>query len=714
MENIVFSISKEGVAEISFDVLNEKVNVLSSKVMMELDGLLDEISKNGNIKTLVFKSAKKDVFIAGADIREIALINTEKEALEKSSRGQDIMNKIENLPFPTIAVINGACLGGGLELALSCSYRIVTDNKKVQIGLPETTLGLIPGFGGTVRLPRLAGLSRGLELIMTGKSVDGMKAYKYKIADAIFPEAFINEKTVEFIRQIHDDKPKLLKRKKKRTLVEFLLEGNPLGRNIVFNAAKKNLMKKTRGVYPAPLTALETVKKNFKKNIHIAVSIESANFSKIAMDPVSKNMVKLYFMNEDLKKANQSIKVEDGSGAKKIKVASVLGAGKMGGGIAWLLSNSMIETRMKDISWEFILSGYKSVKDIFASLKKIGRIDAREMDLRMSRISSSTDYAGISSSDLVIEAIVEDRDIKRKTISELESFIRNDAIIVTNTSSISVNELAEGMKHPERFAGFHFFNPVNRMPLIEIVKGKKTSESVIKRLTDLAVFLKKTPIVINDCNGFLVNRILMSYLNEALLIMEEGVDFDKIDKAIYDFGFPMGPFTLLDEIGIKVGYKVANNMLKPYSGRFEMGNVFPKIAGEKNISGRSSGSGFFIYNGKKKYPNKTVYSILGNRTMKNKEVNEEEIVERCILRMINESAFCLDEKIIDKAEFLDLALIYGIGFPPFLGGLLHHADSMGIDKIISHLAQYESRYGSRFTPSHYLIDFKNKGRRFYP
>jgi 3-hydroxyacyl-CoA dehydrogenase / enoyl-CoA hydratase / 3-hydroxybutyryl-CoA epimerase len=716
-KNIDFTVNSGGIAELVFDNKDEKVNILTTSVMQELDEILAKAANDKTIKIMLVKSAKPGIFIAGADIHEIENIKTYDAAFEKSRQGQTILNKIEDLPFTTVSIVNGACLGGGLELALATDFRIVTDSKKVQLGAPEVNLGVIPGFGGTVRLPKLIGLPQALGMILTGKTLDGKKALKVKLADAYFPESFLEEKVNDFVKQVLNfkNKKKILKNRRKRKFQDMILQGNPIGRMIVFNSAKKDVFKKTRGFYPAPLEAVRVMKKNYGKSLAKALSIERVGFSKLAVTDISKKLISIFFLNENLKKAFQSADTEKIIESEKINFAGVLGAGKMGGGIAWLFSNANIPVRMKDISWKFIASGYRAISDVYNELKKIKKLDDREINLKMHKVSSAVDYSGFSNADVVIEAIIEDKDIKIKTLQELESVVAKDAIIATNTSSFSVDELSVKMQNPERFVGFHFFNPVNRMPLIEVVRGSRTSEIAVQKMISLARRLKKTPILVNDANGFLVNRILMAYLNEAILMLEQGVNFTKIDKAVFEFGMPMGPFTLLDEIGIKVGYKVAKNMASTKPDGAEMGKIFSEIGSSDSILGKASGSGFFIYKKGRKSPNQEIYQILiKNRIRKNGSISESEILDRCILRMINESALCLEEKIVEKPEYVDMALMLGIGFPPFRQGLLKYADDIGINNIFSGLEVYEAKYGKRFKPASLITEMAKKKERFHP
>jgi 3-hydroxyacyl-CoA dehydrogenase/enoyl-CoA hydratase/3-hydroxybutyryl-CoA epimerase len=702
---------QSGIFELLFDTEGEKVNILSTEAMKELDNLLDDMKNRGNIKVLLFTSAKKNIFIAGADINEIKSISDESEGSLKAKMGQDIFMKIEKLPFPTIAVIDGAAMGGGMEFALSCSYRLVSDNPKTKLALPEVNLGVLPGFGGTVRLPRAIGLMAALDMILSGKTVDGKKALKSGLADGFYPQAFLMDKAMEFALKLSKKpyKPQKMKPRKKRPLMVKLLEG-PF-KFIVFNNAKKTVMKKTRGNYPAPLLAIQTIKKNIGKSDSKAYTIEHQAFGKLSATEICKNLTGLFFSTE----ASKRPQVEGASGGKKsISKAAVLGAGVMGGKIAWLFSKNDIPVVMKDISWDAVSKGYQAAHEVYAQLQKIRKLDKREAGLKMQLISGAVDYKALGNPDIVVEAVVENLEIKKKVLAELEAHVREDTIIVSNTSSLSINDMASALKHPERFLGMHFFNPVNRMPLVEIIAGEKTSPDAIKHTAELTVGLGKTPVIVQDCSGFIVNRLLMPYLNEASYLIEHPGDFKTMDKEFLDFGLPMGPFTLLDEIGIDVGHKVAKVLHDAYGERMKPGKLFELLAERKDLLGKKGKKGFYLYGNKKRgVKNPEMDRLIGKVQTNRKKLSSEEIIERPLFIMVNEAARCLDEKAVASAEMLDLALIMGMGFPPFTGGLLKWADSIGLDRVVKKLEGYASEYGERFTPSTYLKDLAQKAKGFY-
>lgn len=702
-----FKIDEQGVAHLIFNLLEEKVNKLTSDLLGAFEELLDKMSSNKSIKILIIKGGKKDNFIAGADVNEIKAITTKDDALQKLIHGHTIFNKLENLPFLTICVIHGSCVGGGLELALACNYRIATDHPKTILGLPEVNLGIIPGFGGTQRLPRIVGLTNSLKLIMSGKLISAKEAFTMKIVDALVPYEFLEVKTNEFIQSIQNRsfQGQVLKKRKKKIFIQRLLESFA-GRWLIFSKAKKDLLKKTRGNYPAPLEALKVIRKTYKTSLTKGLRREAQAFSILVITEVSKNLSNLFFAQEKLKKEEWGF---EGVDKKEIQSAGVLGAGVMGGGIAWLFSMYNIPVQMKDINYQAIGKGLLQARTFYNQLKKRKKISEREINLKMHKIGGTLDYVGFKNQDIIIEAVTENENIKKKILKETENEIKVDTIIATNTSSLSVDELAMDLQYPERFAGMHFFNPVNRMPLVEVIAGKKTAKKTIASIVSLTRSLNKTPIVVNNGPGFLVNRILMPYLNESVMLFEEGVDYSYIDTIFLNFGMPMGPFALIDEIGIDVSFKVAKVLTDAFKERMSLGNSY-KFLLENKFYGKKNGIGFYIHSRNKKRINQKIVKQFHH---KRSTIKKDEIIERTIFLMINEAAYCLDEKIIEQPLYLDMALVLGIGFPPFRGGLLNYADKIKPGYIVKRLEYYEELYGSRFKPSKLLKELAARNSYFY-
>ncbi len=713
---------EEGIVTLAFDLPDERVNKLTSSVMEELDRHVRDLAGRRNVRFVIFKSGKPGVFIAGADINEIRDIENEDDAAAKAGAGQDLLNRIEDLPFPTLALINGAAMGGGLELALACDYRIVTDNPKTKLGLPETSLGIIPGFGGTQRLPRLVGMSQGATMILTGKPVDARKAEKIRLADARYPEAFAEDWTRSFVEQVLSGSgaAKVRARRKPRSLGQRLLDRTRLGQGLVLRRARKDVLAKTGGHYPAPLEAVKVLKRTRGGSRARRMRIEREHFGRLAPTPTCKNLINLYFGREGARK-HPAMKAAPPA---PVHEAGVLGAGVMGGKIAWLLSNGNVPVVMKDIDWSAVQKGYQSARESYDYLESRRKLDARQVNLKLHKIAGTISYDDFGDPDVVIEAVVERLDVKRKVLAEVEEQVRPDTVIASNTSALSITEMASELKHPERFVGMHFFNPVDRMPLVEVVAGEKSSAEAISAVGRLAVQLGKTPVFVQNCPGFLVNRLLMPYLNEAVIMAEEGADFTKVDKLLKDFGMPMGPFRLLDEVGIDVGHEVARTLHTAYGERMETGALFDAFEGHDQLLGKKSGRGFYLY-GKKPKPNPEMKGILsevrrtsaqgsrGSRSTAGR-LSDFDLVHRPILNMLNEASRALEERVVESPGELDLALVLGTGFAPFRGGLLRYADDdLGITRIHDLLADYAERFGPRFTPAPLIHRLAGAGTGYY-
>lgn len=703
-------VDPNGIATLVFDLPGEKINKFSTPVMKEFEGILDDLKTHNDIRALIITSGKPDIFIAGADVKEIQRADAASaESLIKG--GHRTFNKLAKLPFPSIALINGVCLGGGMELSLACTYRVVTDNPKTSLGLPEVTLGIMPGWGGTQRMPRLIGLTEGLGMVLSGKPVNGPKAYKLKLADAIIPAEFADTKINDFVTLILTSKGKkqILDRRKRGGLAYWLLEANPLGRAFVFWKAKKDLLEKTKGHYPAPLIALEAIKKGFPLPLEKGLDVEIEAFTKNMGTGFnnSKNLTQIFFTSESLKK-DAGVPVD----AKSLKVnsAGVIGSGTMGSGLAWFFSNQHIPVRMKDISWEVLAKGYANINDIYKKLIKIRKLNHNEANLRFHRVSGTTDYSGFKNLDLIIEAATENIDLKHKIFAELEENTKPNAIIATNTSSLSVNEMASKFKRPERFLGMHFFNPVNRMPLVEIIPGQKTSQEALATAIDICRKFGKTPIVVGDCAGFLVNRVFMQAGNESMRLFEEGVDMKRLSKLMLDFGMPMDPFELGDEVGNDVTYHVSNTLEKAYGERAKGADINKKMFDAKFL-GKKVGKGFYIWKGKEKTPNPEIFKFVKGDSAKN--LSDQEILDRINFLMINEAARCIEEKVVSRPDYLDMAMIMGTGYPPFRGGVLKYADSRGIKTVVDSLNTFAQKYGERFKPCNLLVTMAKDNKEFY-
>jgi len=700
-----YEIDNNGIAILTFDLPNEKINKLTTPVMNELDTLLDKLAADKTIRALVFRSGKEGSFIVGADIAEIRNVTDTVTGERLARHGQDIFSKLESLPFPTVAAIHGPCMGGGLELALACTYRVISNDPRTALALPEVRLGIIPGFGGTQRLPRLVGLANSLDMILTGKSVFASKARRIGLADAVTYKETLLKVAVDVAKK-GMGQPRPTKIRARRPLAVRLLESTPLTRALIYRTASRSVIKETLGNYPAPLAALESVQYGLSHNRKAGYDLEARTLGRLAPTEISKNLISVFYLNELLKKDPHPSPLQ-------VKSAGVLGAGIMGGGISQLFGEKGIAVRMKDINTRAVATGFKAAAEIFRKRQKKGILNALQARSGFDRITGTTDYGGFGQVDIAIEAVVENMAIKKSVLRDFELAAHANALFASNTSSLSITEIAAASTRPDRIIGMHFFNPVEKMPLVEIVRGKLTSAETVAAVSSLSRRLGKLPVVVNDGPGFLVNRILMPYLNEAAMMLEQGASVAEIDAVLLKFGMPMGAFILLDEIGIDVAHKVAAILHQGLGDRAKPSPLLG-ILFDKGYYGKKNGKGFYIYTGKKRgVPDPSIVGEVPLQAGVATKPGPEEIVERAILLMVKEAALCLEEKIIDRPDMLDAALIFGIGFPPFRGGLLRYADSLGLKAVVEKLNGYAERYGERFLPPASLQEMANKGKRFY-
>ncbi len=691
-----------GLGNLLFDHPDAEVNILTSEHLKTLSATLDEIAGRTDLKALVITSAKKRIFIAGADIKEIEGITDKADAFSKAEEGKKVFQKLEDLKIPTVCVINGACLGGGYELALACDWRTASFSSNVKIGLPESSLGILPGFGGSIRLPRLLGLMKALPLILAGRMVSAEEALKYGMVDKLFPDRTLLENSLAFARKLAD-KP-VSRPARKKNFMTSVLEDTPPGRAFVFSQAKKDVMKKTKGVYPAPFEIISLLGKTYGKRGAGVYRLESEHFSRLGTTQVSKNLIKVFFLSEKYKKFKWTKSEIKSDGVKK---CGVVGAGVMGGGIAQLASQRDIPVRVKDLNEKALAGALKEAMDIYRSALKRRKMKKTEVERKMSLISVGLNNQGLKNCGIIIEAVVEDLGIKQRVFKEMDGLTAPNVILASNTSSLPVTKMAEVCVHPERVIGLHFFNPVNRMPLVEIIRAAQSSDETIERTVQFSRRLGKTVILTEDRPGFLVNRLLLPYLNEAAYLLQEGMPAEQIDMIAEEFGMPMGPIELVDQVGIDVGYKVAHILNDAFGDRMKVAPVLEDVKA-KGLLGKKSHKGFYLYDGRKKTVNPEVKTGHGSK------VSEEDAMKRMIYIMINEAARCLEEKVIDSAGTVDIGMIFGTGFPPFRGGLLRYADSVGAPAILKDLERFQKETDpKRFEPCAYLRDLAQKNSKFY-
>jgi 3-hydroxyacyl-CoA dehydrogenase/enoyl-CoA hydratase/3-hydroxybutyryl-CoA epimerase len=718
---IQVDVAGEGVRRLLIDLPNKSVNVLNGQVMVDLDAALDRVGEDQTVKLLIVNSGKPASFVAGADLHEFTRIANAEEAMALSARGQQLLDKLASLPMPSLAVIHGPCLGGGLELALACDYRVALDHPSTQLVFPEVELGLLPGWGGTQRAPRVVGLEHALEMILGAKRVGAQEALRWGLVDAIAPT---KEKLLDVINDLA--LRVMIRGKAERgwlpgkTWRQRLLESNPLGRAVLFRAAEKQLAKRVPDDMPAPREALEAVRAGIQQGIAEGLQREREGAGRLAATTACRNLVNLYFLREQARK----VPGEDGASIRRV---GIVGAGVMGAGIAQIAAIKGCEIIVQEVNMTALGAGLMRIKELFDKAVKRRLLTPREAASRLEGVRGTTNYEGFDKVQLVIEAAIEEPVAKKAIFRELEKHAPPDALLATNTSSLSVVSLQEGMAHPERIAGLHFFNPVHKMPLVEVVSAPATNEQTVKRLASFAVALGKTPVTVRDSPGFVVNRILMPYLGEAMLLAAQGMSADAIDRTMRRFGMPMGPLELLDQIGLDVAAHVGRSM-QAYAGdrfaplSFNPTNVFEQMV-RNGWLGQKNGKGFFVYRGKKKSDHSAALALLpaairgdAFQPLSGLPVSSamHEARERLVLAMVNEAAACLGEGMVAAAADIDLAMILGTGWAPHRGGPLRYADDRGLPKVVQALAELTQRLGPRFAACADLRERAEYGRGFYP
>lgn len=698
----------DGILRVTIDRKDHPVNALSRSIMEELRELVRSIRDDSSIRGVLFQSGKPGVFIAGADITEFEDLTDKAAAEEVSTFGQSVFQELEDLKVPTVALISGACLGGGLEFALACRYRVASTHEKTKLGLPEVQLGLLPGWGGTVRLPRQIGLIDALPLVLSGRQLGGFQARsKGVVHEVVAPEALAS--VGERILKTHHEfgsASKLFRKSKKPGWQKFI-EETSAAQKFALKKARQQVMFKTHGHYPAPLMIIETFQKGLGADDKRRFKVEADGISELAANPVTRECIRLFFLSEEAKKPPEELSVK--FDAKELKQAAVLGAGAMGAGIALLLARKGVATRLKDIKSEFVARGVKTVRDLLAKDTKRKKLTKRQAEEIFDRLSPATDYRGLKNADVVIEAVVEVPEIKRQVFAELAEATNPETILATNTSSLLVSEIARDVPHPERVVGLHFFNPPHQMPLVEVIRTEQTSDEALAKAFAVVQRLGKTPVVVGDCAGFLVNRLLGPYMNEAGFLLAEVSDPLEIDKAAVDFGMPMGPLALSDLVGLDVAAHVADNLYEAYGERMKPAAIWGAL---KQLREKLGSQPKLLTKGGKTVQESVLRSIaelrIANGAASGARLSREAIAQRLVFPVINEAAICLAEGVARRPEDIDLAMVFGTGFAPFRGGPLQYAQSIGIQKVVDGLQELAKTH-SHLTPSDALIECARRG-----
>ena len=708
----------DGVATVLVDVPGEPVNTLSRETGAEFGAVLDALEKDGAVKAVVVASGKKDGFVAGAKIEMLRDVKDAAEAAELSRDAQAGFDRLERFGKPVVAAVHGACLGGGLEWAMACHYRVVSNDRKTQLGLPEVQLGVIPGAGGTQRMPRLVGIATALDLILAGKTVKPKKALAIGLVDESVPPALLLDVARARARALADGERlrpapaglvDRLKKDPQATLQMLALEENFLGREVLFRQARKQLLAKTKGHYPAPLAALEAIQAGIEKGMETGLATEARLFGELAVSPVARELMGIFFATNALKKDNGTS--DPSVKGRRVESVGILGGGLMGSGIAYVTVNAGVPVRIREKDDASVARAFAAVAGIFDGRVKKRSMDRLEKLSRMRLLTAGTGWEGMERVDVLVEAVFEDLKLKQEMLRTFET-LNPRGIFATNTSSIPIGEIAAASGHPETVLGMHYFSPVNKMPLLEVIVTPRTADEATATAVALGKKQGKTVIVVGDGPGFFTSRVLAPYMNEAVMLLLEGASVEDIDGALVGFGFPVGPMTLLDEVGIDVGAKVAKVLHGAFGERMSVPEAMGKVL-ESGRLGRKNGKGFYTYGDpKKKAVDETVYDALpGGR--RRKRIDREEIVERCVLQMANEAALTLGEGILRSARDGDIGAVFGLGFPPFRGGPFRWIDAEGSARVLERMRRLEGRFGLRFRPAPLLVERGGAGRPFH-
>jgi 3-hydroxyacyl-CoA dehydrogenase/enoyl-CoA hydratase/3-hydroxybutyryl-CoA epimerase len=714
-ESLIVELEPDGTALLWLDVPQRTYNVFSRQVLVDLDVAFDKIAGDPTVQRLVILSRKATGFAAGADLHEFAHIKSGSEAMAASAAGQRVFDKLAALRTPTVAVISGPCLGGGLEFALACDYRIVLDQPGTQLGFPEIELGLIPGWGGTQRFPKVVGLERALQVILMRKRLDPAEALRWGLADALVSnqdEALDQVRGPLGQRLRHQGKVRRVTLPR-RTWRQRLVESTPVGRWLLFRGAARILDRRVPDDMPAPREALQALQVGLTRGLAAGLAFEREAIGRLATTTACRNLMTLFFLIERAREKGEST-VPGSSQPRRI---GVVGAGTMGAGIAQLAAIKGYSVVVQEVNAAALAAGMKKIDDLFRKAAERRVLPAAEAEQKLKAIGQTTNWEGFGDVDLAIEAVIEDLPLKQKVFRELEQRTRPDAVLATNTSSLQVHLIQKGMQHPERVAGLHFFNPVHKMPLVEVVNAPGTKEGVPAQLAQWAASLGKTPVVVRDGPGFIVNRILMPYLNEAGMLVAAGMAIEEVDQVMRRFGMPMGPLELLDQVGLDVAAHIARAVGPAFGKR-----LTPHPALEKMVAhgwlGQKSNQGFYLYRGKDKKVNSEALNQLQKETASGHQpaagsISPLESRERMVCLMVNEAAACLAEGLGERADVVDLAMVLGTGWAPHRGGPLRYADDRGPGDIVATLEDLTRRLGPRFEPCSELRRRAATGEPFY-
>lgn len=709
-----------GVAVATFDLPGASVNVLGAPALAAFTALLDRLDRDPGIRACVLRSGKRDGFIAGADIDQFRSVRGPGDAEALSRQGQAMADRLERCRVPVVAAVHGACLGGGLEVALACAWRVASEHPKTTFALPEVQLGLIPGMGGTQRLPRRIGLQAALDLILTGRTVRGRRALALGVVDDLVHPAVLESVAEQRARELAAGTLARGGRPRPRTATAMLLDDNPLGRTVVFSKAREQALRKTGGHYPAPPAALDAVHEGYARGIEAGLREEARRFGALAVSDVSRELVHLFHATTALKKDDPDLPPPT-----PVRQLAVVGAGFMGAGIAAVAARRGTPVRLKDADLARVARGIDTVAGILGEALARRRATRLEVAEQRALVTGTAEYSGMRRADLVIEAVFEELALKRRVLADCER-AAPDAVLATNTSTIPIARIAEGVARPERVVGMHFFSPVQKMPLLEVVRAPRSDPAAVSTAVAFGRRLGKTVIVVGDGPGFFVNRILAPYLNEAGWLLGEGVPIERIDETLVKWGFPVGPFQLMDEVGFDVATKAGLVVADAFGARLAPAPALQRVLASGR-PGRKGGQGFYRYGDDRKRAgvDASVYGLAQVTPVRAAggaaaaaggaaAVTDDEIVRRCVFPMLDEAVRCLDDGVLATPRDGDVGAVFGIGYPPFRGGPFRTLDAIGPSVVVRALDTLALHHPGRFAPGPHLTAVASEGGRFYP